>query len=117
MAWTDVLNLVILVLVLAPMIAVLGAVLIRWVRESARSRRRGHTPHCAKCDYNLTGSSGTVCPECGTALGPDTIVLGEASANWVGIVAAFFCLAFLLIAAGLLILKVEEAVRSIRGGV
>lgn len=32
------------------------------------SIRAPHPDHCAKCDYDLFGSSGTVCPECGTAI-------------------------------------------------
>ncbi|GEM_PF-3912101 len=34
------------------------------------SIRAPHPDHCAKCDYDLFGSSGTVCPECGTAISP-----------------------------------------------
>lgn len=40
-------------------------------------RRRGDTPHCADCGYNLTGLISNACPECGTAMGPGSIVRGE----------------------------------------
>ena len=40
-------------------------------------RRRGETPHCPVCDYNLTGLTGERCPECGTAVAPSDFVFGE----------------------------------------
>ncbi len=40
-------------------------------------RRRGDTPHCADCGYNLTGLISNACPECGTAMAPGSIVRGE----------------------------------------
>ncbi len=30
-----------------------------------RPKRRGDTPYCAACGYNLTGLAGELCPECG----------------------------------------------------
>jgi len=39
-------------------------------------RRIGDTPHCRKCDYILSGDQRR-CPECGTTLGPRTVVRGE----------------------------------------
>lgn len=42
-----------------------------------KRRFHGTDPHCAKCDYNLTGAASLVCPECGTARRPDTTVYGE----------------------------------------
>jgi hypothetical protein len=49
-----------------------GIILIR------RSRRRvGTSPHCPGCDYLLYGNTSAVCPECGRALSPQTIVIGD----------------------------------------
>jgi len=31
-------------------------------------RERLHKGHCTKCDYDLTGNTSSVCPECGTAI-------------------------------------------------
>lgn len=60
-------------------LAVLGAFLIitgRW------PRRRGYTPYCKRCGYNLTGLDlvsvlENKCPECGTVSGPATVVFGD----------------------------------------
>lgn len=51
-----------------------GVVLLR---AGLRRRRRGLTPHCARCDYNLTGLVSDRCPECGTAVSESPIVFGE----------------------------------------
>jgi len=40
-------------------------------------RRRGDTPHCRKCGYNLTALTSERCPECGTEVSPKTTVQGE----------------------------------------
>ncbi|MBN1344035.1 MAG: hypothetical protein JXQ73_15225 [Phycisphaerae bacterium] len=40
-------------------------------------RRRGETPHCGRCDYNLTGVESDRCPECGTPVSDQTIVRGD----------------------------------------
>lgn len=40
-------------------------------------RYRGDEPHCARCDYNLTGVASEICPECGTERTPGTVVHGE----------------------------------------
>lgn len=47
-----------------------------------RSRRAGDTPHCRKCDYNLTGLDLSVskpprCPECGVELVGRRVVRGD----------------------------------------
>ena len=87
-----------MVLVLFAAIAVTGAYL---AVRGLRVRRRGDTPHCARCDYVLTGlasrgappppaagagtSSSTTtkttdwprCPECGATLDPSNVVRGE----------------------------------------
>jgi hypothetical protein len=42
-----------------------------------RTRRRGQTPHCRNCEYNLTGLTSERCPECGAEVTPFTIVHGE----------------------------------------
>lgn len=41
------------------------------------SRRRGQSPFCRKCEYNLTGLTSTRCPECGTVISPETTIYGE----------------------------------------
>jgi len=40
-------------------------------------KRRGNTPHCPKCDYNLTGAVSNHCPECGTEISAETTVRGD----------------------------------------
>jgi hypothetical protein len=61
--------LILLAVVLAGGILLIGVLL--------RPRRRGTTPHCARCDYNLTGLVSDRCPECGTEMTPASIVYGE----------------------------------------
>ncbi len=39
-------------------------------------RRRGDTPYCRKCKYNLTGITSNRCPECGNATGKRGVVVG-----------------------------------------
>ena len=41
-----------------------------WIRRWSRHRRAEDDgmPHCAKCDYNLTGNVSGICPECGTLI-------------------------------------------------
>lgn len=59
----------------------LGVVLLAggsWLlRRGFRPRRVGSMPHCAKCNYNLTGISSEHCPECGSILSAETVVHGE----------------------------------------
>lgn len=38
----------------------------------ARAKRRMQIGHCVRCDYDLRGSDGTYCPECGADRIPDT---------------------------------------------
>ena len=70
-----------------------SALLFRWFRPA----RRGETPHCRRCDYNLTGIDSTNCPECGAELSPQGIVRGDAMRSapkaWAG--AAMILLAIL----------------------
>ena len=80
-----------MLLVMFAAIAVTGAYL---AVRGLRVRRRGDTPHCARCDYVLTGlasggasvpadsaSSSTTdwprCPECGATLDTSNVVRGE----------------------------------------
>jgi hypothetical protein len=64
----------VVVLVIAGVLVVTGIVLIRW---GLRPSRRGSTPYCKTCGYNLTGSTADRCSECGTVLGQAQIVYGE----------------------------------------
>ena len=43
----------------------------RWRRD--RRLRSDGMPHCAKCDYNLTGNVSGICPECGTPIPADLV--------------------------------------------
>ena len=46
-----------------------------WLWRYRRHRRVAEDgmPHCAKCDYNLTGNVSGICPECGTAVPADLV--------------------------------------------
>lgn len=48
----------------------------------ARGRRVGAEPRCRKCDYNLTGLAGQVCPECSTPLAPRSVIHGTRRPRW-----------------------------------
>jgi hypothetical protein len=53
-----------------------------WLAIAGRfPRRTGVTPFCRACGYNLTGSelaaAGARCPECGSGLTADRVVVGE----------------------------------------
>ena len=61
-----------MILMVVPLV---GGLLL--VVSGLRTRRRGQTPHCRDCDYNLTGLTSERCPECGTEVTPFTIVHGE----------------------------------------
>ena len=45
-----------------PFLVLLGPTLFLWWRD----RRRSRAGHCRRCDYDLTGNTSGVCPECGT---------------------------------------------------
>jgi hypothetical protein len=62
--------------------AVVGEALIR---RGWRGTRRGDSPHCPQCDYNLTGLESPRCPECGTVLVPDEIPIGQLHRSPAGI--------------------------------
>ncbi|HZN65569.1 MAG TPA: hypothetical protein VFB66_09720 [Tepidisphaeraceae bacterium] len=76
-------------ILLVPGLLALAAGLLL-VRRGLRGRRLGDTPHCRKCDYALVGIDSGRCPECGTELGPRTIVRGERVRTpafaWVGVI-------------------------------
>jgi hypothetical protein len=64
---------------IAGILGVLGCLLI-W--RGWRVRRRGETPRCRKCDYNLTGLTSDRCPECGLSLETGALVHGERYRRW-----------------------------------
>ena len=57
--------------------ALSGVVPALWLWRYRRDRRvrSDGMPHCAKCDYNLTGNVSGICPECGTPI-PANLVRG-----------------------------------------
>ena len=68
------------------MIGGAGIVLITFIALGAgvfllllglRPRRRGETPYCRRCSYNLTMLESNRCPECGTPLTDGAIVRGR----------------------------------------
>lgn len=59
---------------------VAGAVL---VVIGGKARRCGDEPRCRRCQYNLAGSASSLCPECGAALTPRTIVQGLGAPHFV----------------------------------
>ena len=80
---------------LAGALLVAGLVLLK---TGLWPRRRGETPHCPACNYNLTGLTSEQCPECGTAVTASAIVFGERHRRPLRIMAG---MTLLLIAAGL----------------
>ena len=61
-------------------IALIGALLVAGlllIRIGFRSRRRGSTPRCRTCEYDLTGLVSDRCPECGTVITIESKVYGE----------------------------------------
>lgn len=61
-----------LVIVAALVAVLLLGVVLTWA--GLRPRRRGTTPYCRACGYNMTGNTDGRCPECGSLRG---VVLGE----------------------------------------
>lgn len=45
--------------------------------KGLRHRTATGEQHCRKCDYNLTGSTSPICPECGTERTAKNVVYGE----------------------------------------
>lgn len=45
--------------------------------RSTRASRRASRRHCPSCNYNLTGNTSGVCPECGTELAAPKITSGQ----------------------------------------
>ncbi len=79
-------------LVLLIVLLAAGFVAFRMLR---RPRRQGQTPHCARCDYNLTGLTSERCPECGTEMIAANVVYGELVRRPLSKVAAWICVAAL----------------------
>ena len=52
---------------LCSLTVVLPAIWLWRYRRDRRLRTDG-MPHCAQCDYNLTGNVSGICPECGTPI-------------------------------------------------
>jgi hypothetical protein len=44
-----------------------GIIGLLFIADGLWSRRRGHTPYCRHCNYNLTSLDSDRCPECGMA--------------------------------------------------
>lgn len=86
-------------LLIAAAALLIGLVLLRY---GIWPRRRGDTPHCRKCDYNVTGLDSGRCPECGTELTEAAVVYGERRRRPVLIVlgVVFFLVATGLVAQG-----------------
>jgi hypothetical protein len=55
-------------LLLVSLLWPLGACMIGWIRRVQRSSRRKHH-QCVRCGYDLRGSPGPRCPECGSENG------------------------------------------------
>jgi hypothetical protein len=59
---------------LAPIVMLIGVLLLKRGRWP---KRAGTAPHCPRCDYNLSGLEGKQCPECGLVLAGRKIVQGD----------------------------------------
>lgn len=65
-------------IVLLLLALVLGLTGLALLVRGLRPRRTGDTPHCARCNYTLTGNVSGRCPECGSDLSTSTsIVVGD----------------------------------------
>ena len=55
--------------------ALTGILPMAWLWRWRRNRhlKSDGMPHCAKCDYNLTGNVSGICPECGTPIPADLV--------------------------------------------
>ena len=61
-------------LVALPTLLLLGLWLLK---TGLWPRRRGDTPYCRKCGYNLTALTSERCPECGSIVARAGTVRGE----------------------------------------
>lgn len=52
-------------------------VVLQILSARAEPQREGTMPHCARCDYNLTGLASNRCPECGAEINEGSIAYGE----------------------------------------
>lgn len=82
-------TLVILVISLPAVLIVAGAVL---TLTALFGRRRGETPFCRKCRYNLTGIDADRCPECGWSIVGRGVVRGERPSRRARLVVGVSCL-------------------------
>ena len=57
---------------LCTLTAILPAIWL-WRRNRHRPATGDGMPHCAKCDYSLTGNVSGICPECGTPIPADLV--------------------------------------------
>jgi predicted RNA-binding Zn-ribbon protein involved in translation (DUF1610 family) len=91
-----------------PALMLFAIILIAGVllRAGLRRRRRGTTPHCRRCGYNLTGLVSPYCPECGLVLDETEIVYGEPYRRPV----------FAVVGGVLLVLAVAGVVSGVRRG-
>ena len=63
-------------------LALVVSVVLLWI--GLRGKRRGTTPFCRRCGYNLTGATASVCPECGAALASKrAVVYGTKQRRWI----------------------------------
>jgi hypothetical protein len=70
---------------------------IRRLRRDWRGKALGEIPFCTKCDYNLTGVSSEICPECGLPLTAGNVRRGEAKPKWTAVADTVFFLLVLLV--------------------
>ena len=75
--------------VVSVLLAALG---LWWVWTGLLPKRRGTTPFCRKCAYNLTGIGRERCPECGTVRSGRGVVTGERRVRRVRFVLGILCL-------------------------
>lgn len=70
-----------------------GAAIAAWALVG---RRIGTEPRCSRCAFDLSGHGEglATCPECGTALGPTTIVRGVRRRRWLIATLALVAVAF-----------------------
>lgn len=62
-----------------PLTTLTIGLLIYWIGRDLRQSRRVRVGHCRQCNYDLRGSGGAFCPECGSVISASSPIAGRAT--------------------------------------